>query len=136
MYDFQKMNNKIFNLEERLIDFACSVIKIAESLPKSNAGNHLSIQLIKSGTSPALHYGEAQSGESSKDFIHKMKLVLKELRETFNNLRIIRKLSWLQSQDLHQVIDENNQLISIFVKSILTAQKNSKKITPENHKPS
>ena len=128
------MNNKIFNLEERLIDFACSVIKIAESLPKSNAGNHLSIQLIKSGTSPALHYGEAQSGESSKDFIHKMKLVLKELRETFNNLRIIRKLSWLQSQDLHQVIDENNQLISIFVKSILTAQKNSKKITPENHK--
>ena len=128
------MNNKIFNLEERLIDFACSVIKIAESLPKSNAGNHLSIQLIKSGTSPALHYGEAQSGESSKDFIHKMKLVLKELRETFNNLRIIRKLSWLQSQNLHQAIDENNQLIAIFVASILTAQKNSKKITPENNK--
>ena len=134
MYDFQKMNNKIFNLEERLIDFACSVIKIAESLPKSNAGNHLSIQLIKSGTSPALHYGEAQSGESSKDFIHKMKLVLKELRETFNNLRIIRKLSWLQSQNLHQAIDENNQLIAIFVASILTAQKNTKKITPENNK--
>lgn len=81
-----------FDLEERLIDFAISVIKISESLKSSAAGRHISGQLVRSGTSPALHYGEAQSAESMNDFIHKLKILLKELRETLVALKIIAKV--------------------------------------------
>jgi len=69
------------NLEERLINFAVLIIKITNELANTKAGNHLGGQLIRSGTSPALNYGEAQSAESRKDFVHKIKVVLKELRE-------------------------------------------------------
>ena len=74
--------NKIFDIEERLIDFAVRIIRTAESLPKTKVGNHIAGQLIRCGTSPAPNYGEAQSAESRSDFIHKMKVSLKELRET------------------------------------------------------
>jgi len=73
---------RIFDLEDRLIDFSVSVIKIADQLPKTYTGKHLGAQIVRSGTSPALNYGEAQSAESRRDFIHKMKISLKELRET------------------------------------------------------
>ena len=69
-------------LEERLIDFAVLIVSVVEALPNSKAGNHIANQLIRSGTSPAPNYGEAQSAESHKDFIHKLKISLKELRET------------------------------------------------------
>ena len=75
-------DKRIFDLEERLIDFAVRIIRTAESLPKTRAGNHIAGQLIRCGTSPAPNYGEAQSAESRSDFIHKMKVCLKELRET------------------------------------------------------
>lgn len=114
-----------FDLDERLIDFASQIIDIAESLPKTIAGNHLAGQLIRSGTSPCLQYGEAQSAESRADFIHKMKISAKELRETYNCLRLIRKKNWNSQEILNNSINENNQLISIFVKSIETAQKNN-----------
>jgi four helix bundle protein len=71
-----------YDIEERLIDFAVRIIRTAESLPKTKAGNHIPGQLTRCGTSPAPNYGEAQSAESIADFIHKMKLCLKELRET------------------------------------------------------
>lgn len=61
-----------FDLEERLTDFAVKIIEIVDDIPNSKAGNHLSGQLVRSGTSPALNYGEAQSAESRKDFIHKV----------------------------------------------------------------
>ena len=69
-------------LEDRLIDFAVIIVGVVEALPNSMGGNHIANQLIRSGTSPAPNYGEAQSAESRKDFIHKMKISLKELRET------------------------------------------------------
>ena len=75
-------DNRIFDLEERLIDFVVRIIRTAESLPKTSTGNHIAGQLIRCGTSPAPNYGEAQSAESRSDFIHKMKVSLKELRET------------------------------------------------------
>ena len=113
------------NLEERLINFAVLIIEIINEMPASKAGNHLSGQLVRSGTSPALNYGEAQSGESRKDFIHKIKIVLKELRESYNCLRIIYKSRLYKSEDkVNKAIKENNELISIFVKSVETAQKN------------
>ncbi len=78
-----------YDLQERLIEFAVRVLNVVESLPNSRAGNHVAGQLIRSGTSPAANYGEAQSAESRKDFIHKMKVALKELRETLVWLLII-----------------------------------------------
>ncbi len=114
-----------FDLCERLIEFGSSIIDVAEGLPKTLAGNHLAGQLVRSGTSPCLQYGEAQSAESRADFIHKMKISAKELRETYNCLRLIKRKNWHTEEVLNASIDENNQLISIFVKSIETAQKNN-----------
>ncbi len=85
---------KKFDLDQRLIEFAAKIIDVSEGLPKTFAGNHLAGQLVRSGRSPALHYGEAQSAESRNDFIHKMKISAKELRETFNCLRLIQKKKW------------------------------------------
>lgn len=117
------MNEKKYDLDSRLIDFAVLMIKMTESLPKSKSGNYLSGQLLKSGTAPALLYAEAHAAESSNDFIHKMKVTLKELRETYNGLRIILKLNWKTNECL-PAVNEVNQLISIFVKSIKTTQAN------------
>ena len=105
-------------LEERLIKFAVLIIDIANEMPNTKAGNH-------SGTSPALNYGEAQSAESRKDFIHKIKIVLKELRETFVCLKIIGQTKLHKSENKMQTaLKESDELISIFVKSAETAQKN------------
>jgi four helix bundle protein len=120
--------DRSFDLEDRLIDFAVRIIQVAESLPRSRIGNHIAGQLIRSGTSPASNYGEAQSAESRSDFIHKMKVSLKELRETriwllmIIRARLIRPISGIES-----LLDENDQLISIFVASIKTAQQGQKK---------
>ncbi len=116
---------KKYDLENRLIDFAVRIIKLVESLPQSPAGNHIGGQLLRSGTSPAPNYGEAQSAESRKDFIHKMKVCLKELRETRVWLIILRRLGLLgDSKELEWFVAECNELISIFVASIRTATKN------------
>jgi len=120
------------DLEERLINFAILVIEIAENLPRSVAGITLSGQIIRSSTSSALNYGEAQSAESTKDFVHKMKVVLKELRETYVCLRIVKGAHINKDESkLGLAINEDNELISIFVTSINTARKNlnQKKIT-------
>ncbi|MEP7128029.1 MAG: four helix bundle protein [Chitinophagales bacterium] len=116
-----------FDLEERLIDFSVLIIQIADHLKDTRAGNHIAGQVVRSGTHPALHYGEAQSAESRQDFIHKLKVLLKELRETNNALKIIRKAS-LSTQPplIERALPEINELISIFVKSIVTAETNLK----------
>jgi len=113
------------DLEERLVNFAVLIIEIVNKMPNTKAGNHLSGQLIRCGTSPALNYGEAQSGESRKDFIHKIKIVLKELREAFICLKIIDRTRLSRTEEkLKTALKENNELIAIFVKSVETAQKN------------
>ena len=119
---------KTFDLEERLIEFSVSIIEVCNDISKTKAGNHLSKQLLRSGSSVALNYGEAQSGESRKDFIHKMKIVLKELRETFVCIKLIQRSHLLKSTlRIEKIKAENNELISIFVKSIATAQSNMRK---------
>ena len=116
-----------FDLEERLIEFSVLIIEIVNEMPNTKAGNHLSGQLVRSGTSVSLNYGEAQSGESRKDFIHKMKVVLKELRETYICMKIILRTKLYKTETkIQRAIKENNELISIFVKSIETAQNNQK----------
>jgi four helix bundle protein len=116
-----------FDLEERLIDFAVFIVEICENMKDTKASNHLAGQLIRSGTSPALNYGEAQSGEFRKDFIHKIKIVLKELRESYVCLKIIHKSKLCKAEEkIKKAMIENNELISIFVKSAETAEKNLK----------
>jgi four helix bundle protein len=115
--------DKEYDLEGRLIDFAVRIIEVARSLPKTKVGNHIAGQLVRCGTSPAPNYGEAQGAESRADFIHKMKVCLKELRETRVWLLMIARASLIKpASTLDSLIDENNQLISIFVKSIQTAR--------------
>ncbi|RYY66381.1 MAG: four helix bundle protein [Chitinophagaceae bacterium] len=118
------MEKQAFNLEERLIRFGVAMIRIAEKLPKTYAGNHMSGQLTRSGTAPALQYGEAQAAESRADFVHKMKVGLKELKETFINLRMVRLLEWIKAEDLEPELKETLELIRIFVSSINTARTN------------
>lgn len=114
-------------LEERLIQFAVLVIEIVNSMPNNRAANHLAGQIVRSGTSPALNYGEAQSAESTKDFIHKLSVVLKELRETNINLTIIHRTKLFDKEEpVLGAIKEGNELISIFVRSIDTTKKNQK----------
>ena len=122
-------DKRIFDLEERLIAFAVRIIRTAESLQKTRAGNHLAGQLIRCGTSPAPTYGEAQSAESRSDFIHKMKVCLKELRETRIWLLMMVKANLIRpASKLEPLVHENNELISIFVTSVKTArQKEDKK---------
>lgn len=123
------MENKIskFDLEERLIDFSVIIIDISESLPNTRAGNHIAGQIVRSGSSPALNYGEAQDAESNQDFIHKIKVVLKELRETFVALKIIRKANlYRNDSNLEIALKENNELIAIFVATVKTARSRKK----------
>ncbi len=119
--------NKKKDLKLRLIYFSVLVIKIVNSLDNSKASSHLGGQLLRSGTSPSLNYGEAQDAESTKDFIHKMKIGLKELRESEINLNIISKAGLSQDNALILYgIAESNELISIFVTSVKTARKHLK----------
>lgn len=116
---------KKYDLEDRLVAFSTIIMDIVKNLPRTINGIQLAKQLSGSGTSVALHYGEAQSAESRRDFIHKMKIVLKELRETFICLKLISK-SNISTGDIQimEALTENNELIAIFVKSIQTARAN------------
>ena len=120
--------NKKYDLKDRLIDFAVRIIKLSESLPTTRTGRHISGQILRSGTSPAPNYGEAISAESRADFIHKLKIALKELRETEVWLKIIIRSKLLKDTNrLAPLIEETDELISILFKSIDTAKKKNTK---------
>jgi four helix bundle protein len=114
--------NKPYDLEERQIEFAAVVIDVVEQLPNSKAGNHIVNQLVRSGFSPAPNYGEARGAESKKDFVHKLKISLKELRETSVWLRLIEKKKFCDSAQCEAAIKECEELIAIFVSSTKTAE--------------
>jgi four helix bundle protein len=119
------MSEKIFDLEDRLVEFSCRVIELVEALPSTRAGNYIAAQLIRCGLAPSLLYGEAQSAESRMDFVHKMKIVLKELKETRVCLKVITRSKMIAPiERLSDIKSENEQLISIIAKSIDTAKKN------------
>ncbi len=117
---------KTYDLEDRLIDFAVRILVVVEALPDTKAGRHIAGQLVRSGTSPAPNYGEAQSAESPADFIHKLKVALKELRETNIWLKIIERKPLCPREKLGAILQECHELTAIFVKSVQTAKKNSK----------
>ena len=112
--------------EDRLIDFAVRVLTLAETLPHCYTGRHLAQQLIRSSTAPALLYAEARGAESTRDFIHKINVANKELRETFVNLKIIERKQLVPSVRLAEIKDENNQLIAIMVSTVRTSRKRAR----------
>jgi four helix bundle protein len=124
-FDLEEKNMKPQELEDRLIDFAVMVIGVVEDLPVSKAGNHIAGQLVRSGTSPAPNYGEARSAESRKDFIHKMKISLRELRETVIWLKIIARKRLAVEALTSGALKECGELIAIFISSTRTADSES-----------
>lgn len=108
-------------LEDRLIDFAVRVIKLSDALPDTAAGKHIARQLLRSGTSPAPNYAEARGAESNADFVHKLKIALKELNETNVWLRMVCRADLMKEKLVNELIDENQQLCRILNASTKTA---------------
>ena len=118
------MPEREYDLEERLLEFCVQIIRLTEVLPTSRAGNHVASQLLRSGTSPYPNHGEAQAAESPKDFIHKLRVSLKELRETHRWLKLVQRAPMLEPPDnIAEILAECDELIRIFVASIRTAEK-------------
>lgn len=119
---------KKYDLEDRLLDYAAEVIRFTEGMMKTDAGRHVGGQLLRSGTAPLAHQGEAQAAESSKDFIHKMKVALKELRESCRWLKLARRVPLTKNTErVNSLLSETDELIRIFVASVRTAKQNSLK---------
>jgi four helix bundle protein len=119
------MPQRAYDLEDRLLEYAASIIRMVEKMSSTRAANHVGGQLLRSGSSPLFNHGEAQAAESPRDFVHKMKVCLKELRESERALRLVKKVPL--ADDLAQVeslLGETDELIRIFVASIRTAQNN------------
>ncbi|HEX6225017.1 MAG TPA: four helix bundle protein [Chryseolinea sp.] len=116
------MSQAKYDLEDRLVNFSSAVIDVVEMLPATRSAKYIAKQLIRCGLSPALLYGEAQSAESRGDFIHKMKVGLKELKETRVCLKLIQRKKMVKILD--PIAKENEELIAIIAKSIETAKKN------------
>ncbi len=111
-----------YDLEERLLEYAARIIRLVEQLPRNRAGNHVGAQLLRSGTSPLPNHGEAQAAESAEDFVHKLKVGLKELRESYRWLRLIQRVPLLRPARVEPLVAETDELIRIFVQSVKTAQ--------------
>ena len=115
---------KIYDLENRLVKFACMCLDVCDRLPNTKAGQNLAQQLSRSGTAPAVGYGEAQAADSHADFFLKMRLVLKEIRETNISLRIINEKPSLANEESVIALKECKELMAIFLKSVGTSKKN------------
>lgn len=109
-------------LAERLIDFAVRIVRLSASLPRTAAGKHIAGQILRSGTSPAPNYGEARGAESYADFVHKLRIVLKELNETSIWLRILKRSRIMKAELLASIIEENRHLCRIFTATLKTAR--------------
>jgi four helix bundle protein len=115
-----------FDLEERLLEFSARIIRLVDALPNTRAANHIAGQLLRCGTSPYGNHGEVEAAESRKDFIHKLKICLKELKETRRWLRLLEKAVMVSPPKMTSILNETEELIMIFFVSIRTAEKNAK----------
>jgi len=114
-------------LESRLLGFSIEIMKLCKRMRNDVISQHMANQISRLSTSAALNYGEVQGAESRKDFIHKSSIVLKELRETHINLQIISGSGLIEERmNIDKLIDENNQMVAIFHKTVITAKSNRK----------
>ena len=117
-------NGKSFDLEDRLLEYAASVIRLVERIPRTPAGAHVAGQVLRSASSPLSNHGEAQAAESVDDFIHKLSVCLKELKESRRWLRLVQRVPLLKPESqVDPLLNETEELIRIFSASIRTAQK-------------
>jgi four helix bundle protein len=115
------------DLEERLLDYGARICRLVERLPRTRAGNHVAKQLLRSGTSPLPSHGEAQAAESREDFRHKLRVCLKELRETKRWLMLVQRVPLIKTPTtLNPLLHETEELIRIFVASIKTSERRSR----------
>lgn len=124
--------NRADDLEDRLIDFAVRIINVADALPKTAAGRHIAGQILRCGTSGAPHYAEARGAESRADFVHKLKIALKELNETCVWLRMVCRSDLQKPELMEALIEENRQLSRILNASIATAKRKSRPLEQGN----
>ena len=117
-----------YDLEDRLLQFAADACRVAEQLPAARIGDHIGRQLIRCGTSPSANYAEARGSESRHDFIHELKVCLKELRESLAWLRLVGSLELLPSTQIESIMKEADELVSIVFVSIRTAKMNATNI--------
>ena len=109
-------------LERRLVLFAAQIVEVSTKLPRTIQGRHISSQIMRSGTATASNYGEARGAESRSDFVHKLRIVLKELNETAVWLQLIRETSLLSAEKIVALIAENRELCRIIGASVRTAR--------------
>jgi four helix bundle protein len=115
-----------YDLEDRLLELAVQIVELTEALPDTRALNHIAGQLLRSGTSPYGNHGELESAESRRDFVHKLRICLKELRETRRWLRLVARLKKRETPPtLSKCLNESEELIRIFAVSVRTAERNS-----------
>ena len=126
-------NSRANSLEERLVQFAVDIVSLVGHLPQNPQAKHIGNQILRSGTAAAPNYGEARAAESRADFVHKLKICLKELNETSIWLRIIQGSVAIDSDFLNRLIAENAELCKILVASVQTARRNdtAKSISPK-----
>jgi four helix bundle protein len=122
----QRQKNAHFDLEKRLLEFSARIIRLVDALPNTRAANHVAGQLLRWGTSPYGNHGEVEAAESRKDFIDKLKICLKELKESRRWLRLVKKAGMLPAPKMAPILHETEELIMIFFASIRTAEKNAK----------
>jgi four helix bundle protein len=114
-----------FDLEERLLEFAVRVIRVTESMVRSRAGTHIADQLLRAGTWPYGNHGEAEGAESRDDFVHKLRVCHKELRESRRWLRLVQRTPLVAKPELlNDILIEADELVRIFSASIRTAESN------------
>ncbi len=116
-----------FDLEDRLLDFSARIIRLVDALPNTRAANHLSGQLLRCGTSPYGNHGEVEAAESRRDFVHKLRVCLKELKESKRWLRLLQRAGLLPERKIASILRETEELIKIFFASIRTAEKNAER---------
>ena len=114
-----------YDLDERLLEYSVTIVSLVENMTGTKAANHVGGQLLRSGTSSYFNHGEAEAAESPRDFVHKMGVCLKELRETKRALKLTQKVPLVQSPAaVDPILAETEELIKIFFVSIRTASKN------------
>jgi four helix bundle protein len=113
-----------FDLEDRLLEFSARIICLVDALPNTRAANHISGQLLRYGTSPFGNHGEVEAAESRKDFVHKLGVCLKELKETRRWLRLLQRADFVSQGKMVAILGETEELIKIFFTSIRTVEKN------------
>ena len=121
-----------YGLEDRLVRFGATTCQLGNRLPRTPLGQHVALQLARSSTSTFANYGEVQSAESRRDFIHKLAICLKELRETRTWLKFIRKMTLLPAESVDMVLQECEELVAILASSIRTARQNARR-GPSDH---